>query len=553
MERSKSTHPAREALVVQKNGAYGPQDNMQRNASSNSDDSGYVSDHPASAFLPHGLDGPPIRSISPKYPRAKAPSPYISRPSSTRSSTVSLQSPSAGNSSVKSTRELVLELWQISQEDDDDDDKDTHNSLHTHDRISNWAHDVSSPRTTTAGSRTSNSPKSSTTSTSISSGDVTKASTSASKRSSERNDEDEGPAKKKPNDNQGSFAIEWLQQPPYLYQMPCPMLELHDCQGTNTTISELLRSLMNRHRILICKECCARIPIEGEEKRLGNVLQKHATGCDRRCIGKCCAASSDSSALHHRRTKSCPSWATLTKEARWAFIWTLVNPEMSPPHPNFLPGPAFEHSQERKPCKQQARARGNEICAHLMRDIEAKERRISKLENDLVTAETHEAQLKQCFDKKTEVLEDIIEDLLERVSENTTSIPGSLQKRLLRECPRLTGSHTFLRLTSHVYGPPPVPLLPTYAHYQRTHITPTATNMFYPPPFPPPASTMSNLPTAWGAPHQQMARSGTDDYNPDIGYVDATANAMYSSTVTMNAQGGGYNSPKISETLQPYE
>ena len=554
MERSKSTHPARDDLEArEKKNVVSLCDDLRRETSTRSYDSGYggyVSDYPRKASLPCIPNDSRTRVVSTEAVRAQSPPLPTPRLLTAHVSSVLLQSPSARNISMKSSRELVFELWKILQ--DQDDDRDTHDPLHTRERINDWAHDVSSPRTTTTGPGTNNSPKSSTTSTSISLGDVYKASVSATKRSSEENDEDEGPTRKKPNDNQNEFATELFQQPAYSKQMPCPMLEIHDCQGTNTTISELLRSLMNRHRIIICKECCSRIPVQDDGRKLANVLQKHGTECERRCIGSSCTAGSNDDAPHHRRTESCPSWATLTKEARWTFIWTLVNLGSSPPDPDFLLGPAYEHSQERRPCKQQARARVNEICADLMRDIEVKDRRISILEKDLAVAkdnsqrmhsgnltelmlrgkdlsmarnETERAQ-QRCRERGMN-LENIIENLLERLNQHGDVLPRSLRRRLLDECPSVMAVISTTLFQANLQSLP-ASVSPS-SHAQYPWMASSFPNAAFPapPPPPPPLSSTPDI-SAWqgtASQHQQVIGSNTRSHYSGLDPA-TTTNAM---------------------------
>lgn len=514
--------------------------------------------------------------------KASTPTPD---PSKLPLSILSSPSPSVRNTSVKTSRELVFELWRILQEQDED--KNTYPALHTDDGIEHWAHGIGSPRTATTGSRTSNSPKSSTTSTSTSVGDVNKTNIWAIKRGSEDKDEDEGASRKKSKDDQDSFAMESLQQPNNQGQMTCPLLESHECQGTNTTISELLRSLMHRHRIVICKECCERITIEDEEKKPANVLKKHATGCQRRCIGSSCVDSLDESASHHRRTEGCPSWATLAKEARWTFIWTLVNPESTPPDPIFLPGPAFEHSQEKRLCKQQARTRRNEICAQLMRDVEAKEVRIITLEKDLAAAKNDNAQLleryngrtlnlqkdveiaqddamqvKERCDGKILSLESIIEDLLERLNANGSGIPASMRRRLHNECPTVTVGISALRLQTDPQSLSTLAFPSSYGHYPWVDMSLTTPNTFLPPP---PLSSIPNISVFQDTALQQVVGLDAGGQYPGLDLA-TTTNPTYQvepytsawpyvggDTVGLGASDGEYTFSAVLETAKPHE
>lgn len=488
-------------------------------------------------------------------------------PAIPRASTSNRSSPAAPvqalslrESPVSSSRALVLEFWGILQ--NRDQDYDACESSQADESIEWFTDDIRSLRTSTNGSGSNDSPTSSATSNSTPIGLISKNALPTNKRSREREregDEDERPDRR-PTREQGVSVPDALQDSSYPGQMSCPMLELHDCQGTNTTISELMRSLMNRHRIVICKECCTRLPIPDEEKRPVNVLQKHASdGCERYCIGTSCANDAEHSTSFHRRTERCPSWATLTKEARWAFIWILVNPESNLPEPSFLPGPAFEHSQIRRPCKQQARARGNEICAQLMRDIETKERRISTLENDLTTAKSENVQVQQRRNEKIVNLDNIIESLLERLCENGIGLSGSLRKRVQNECPEVMAGILAKELQT-------VPMLPTstltpnHGHYSGSGMPLTWGNMTCPP------SKMPTIPVTWSAVPQQMFGPNPGYYFPEFSEKAPTTSAMYPTNAyipdwnfasmspsTMHAQVRRHSSSETPETVQPCE
>jgi hypothetical protein len=255
--------------------------------------------------------------------------------------------------------------------------------------------------------------------------------------SSGRRDEDE-PSRKKSSDDRNKVILDTLISTSNSIQMPCPLLEAHSCQGTNATISELLRCLLNKHRIIVCKECCSLLAVSEEERRLENVLKKHtAEGCEPRCIGSSCASMTDPVLPHHRRSESCLSWKALPNETKWTYIWTLVNPGQIPPSPAFQCGIGFEHNTERRPCKTTARTRGTEICATLLRDAETKDRQISLLEENLRASNDRLAQLEQRYNEKSSNLENIIETLLERLEDHKINIPRSLRNRLQAECPNV--------------------------------------------------------------------------------------------------------------------
>jgi len=479
--------------------------------------------------------------------------------SSDRSSPAApVQALSTRENPTSSSRELVLEFWSILQ--DRDQDYDAYESSQADESTEWFTDDMHSLRTSTNGSGSNGSPNSSATSNSTPIGLTSKNALSTNKRGPEREEDEDGCPNKRPTREQGVSVPDALQDSSYLGQMSCPMLELHDCQGTNSTISELMRCLTNRHRIVICKECCTRLHVPEEEKKPANILQKHALeGCERYCIGTSCANNSNASTSFHRRTERCPSWATLTKEARWTFIWRLVNPESNPPEPNFLPGPAFEHSQIRKPCKQQARARGNEICAQLMRDIEAKERRISTLENDLITVKNEKMQTQQRCNEKTVNLENIIESLLEPLCENGIGLRGSLRKRLQNECPEVMATIP-LKESQTVSTLPTSTLTPNHGYYPGPGESSTWGNMTCPPP------TMPTMPVTWDAVPQQMVGSNPGYHFPDFSEKAPTTSEMYPtdacisdwnsismSPSTMHAQAERYSSSETPEIVQPCE
>ena len=467
---------------------------------------------------------------------------------------------------LPSTRALVLELWSYLQAE-----HHPHESFDTwqeDDSMGIYAVDINSSCTQTDGSGSDDSPKSATTSHSNSIGARSRAfplPNRTNPKGYENEEEDQHPHKK-PNREQEPWGLDLTPSPTYIGQMSCPMFDQHGCQGTNTTISELMRSLMNRHRIVICKECCTRLPIQDDEKKPADLLQRHAlAGCERRCIGNSCGNALGDTASHHRRSEKCPSWATLTKETRWSFIWILVNPQSDPPNPNFLPGPSFEHSQERRPIKRQVRARGNEICAYIMRDIEAKERRISTLEIDLAAAKNETGQIQQQSKEKVANLENIIENLLERLYDNGIGLPGSLQKRLQTECPEATTGIRAKDVQANVRAPRTSIFTSNQVHYSGSDMASTAGGLFHQPSD---VSMIPNPAATWNDTSQQMTGSSTGSgyYNTEFGHTTKTAKAMYPPSthiqnwapmglgdIGLNAQGGEYISSETSRTSHPYQ
>ncbi|RAQ99693.1 hypothetical protein DDE82_007996 [Stemphylium lycopersici] len=340
------------------------------------------------------------------------------------------------DTSVKPSRELILEILQIMEDEDTEYDAlmPTHTDPITGKETDDTYSSVFMGPTSDAG----DSPKGSTASSSDSLGVASKTTASPSGRSSERDEPGDDPPRKKQNRDREFTISDALQPFSYAQQMPCPFLELDGCQGTNTTISELMRSLANRHRKVICNKCCTLLSVPEEDKKPLNMLQKHASEpCEPRCIGTSCSTEPAGNVPYHRRTGQCPTWQTLSKEVRWKFIWTLVSPQLEPPVPNFEQGPGYEHSSHRRPCKQQSRARVKEICTDLWRDIEAKEKRISTLEHELSTSNEQNTQMQQKHDNKVRNLENIIETLLERLSDKAIDVPRALRRRLRQECPTI--------------------------------------------------------------------------------------------------------------------
>jgi hypothetical protein len=254
-------------------------------------------------------------------------------------------------------------------------------------------------------------------------------------KSSDRDEDGEPPAKR----FGGGLGPSINDTPPKATlksQMPCPMSDLLGCMGTNPTISEMLRSLQNRHRIVICTDRYSKLEVPEKERKAENVLKRHtSTGCERRCIGQGCLGMDQATSTHHRRTEKCPNWKALSKEIRWPFIWVLLNPGLEPPFPEFVSAIGYEHSSVLTPCKEKSRERGLELCRTVMADIDAKTERLQSLEHELETSNQQKFQLQQRCDDKIANLENIIETLVECLKDRNVDIPLSLQKRLSRECP----------------------------------------------------------------------------------------------------------------------
>jgi hypothetical protein len=251
-------------------------------------------------------------------------------------------------------------------------------------------------------------------------------------------DEDNEHPRKRPDKGPDAPRTDGPASPPNTIQIPCPLSESEGCQGTNPSISELLRSLQNKHRTVFCSVCCTFLEVPSNEKKPEIQLKDHELkGCERRCIGQSCGPNLEATEAYHLRTTKCPSWKALTKELRWRFIWSLLNDGRAAPSVQFAPGIGFEHSPERRPSAQRSRARGAEVCRDLLRKLETKERRMNELENDLRSAKHCAEQLQGRFDDKIGELENIIEAILERLTEKSVTIPRHLQKRMQHACPKV--------------------------------------------------------------------------------------------------------------------
>lgn len=240
-------------------------------------------------------------------------------------------------------------------------------------------------------------------------------------------------------------------------QVPCPVQQPQRRQSTNATTSELLRSLDVKHRIVICKDCCAKVQVPEDKRRPENVRKLHkAEVCEPRCIGTTCSGIPSEEMAHHRRTENYPTCQSLPSETRRSFIWGLINPGENSPDPDFCRGVGFAHNTTRRPCKQQSRDRGADICDALVRDIEERDKKRISLEVELEAAKERNAQLEEKQKKKIDSLENIIETLLERLEENRVKVPNSLQKRLQEECPGVF-CEPVVQLKSRRSQAPPTP------------------------------------------------------------------------------------------------
>jgi hypothetical protein len=234
-------------------------------------------------------------------------------------------------------------------------------------------------------------------------------------------------------------------------QLPCPLLESHECLGTDPTISQLLRCLQKKHQIVICNACCTLVEIPSNRKGLDNLLKEHNNSpvCirNRRCISQSCTEDGQTSAFPHVRTNNCPSWQQLPNDTRWKFIWTLLHPGETAPHIEFSKGVGVLHDTVYRPSTRQPRDKANELCDQFFR-VEAKDKRIQCLENELEEFKIqHDKKVSELgrfklqHDQKVSEMEEIIQDLLERLAETNSTTPQSLQKRLQRVCPNVLASN----------------------------------------------------------------------------------------------------------------
>ncbi|KAF5708534.1 hypothetical protein FMUND_10553 [Fusarium mundagurra] len=314
------------------------------------------------------------------------------------------------------TRDLVRELLQTLSHHDDESSFDEVSSVEDTPVGSTY-----SSSTPTDGSGTDTSPKSGT-SAGASSFEIGSKRSHPTRDGSSQEGDGEEPSRKQSRQEKNPSNPEASTSFQGRIQMPCPVQQPQKCQGTNATISELLRSL--------------EVNVPEEERKPENVRKRHKSEtCEPRCIGAACSGTPSDEVPHHRRTANCPTWQSLPSETRWSFIWGLINPGENPPDPNFYIGVGYEHNTARRPCKQQSRPRGADICDALMRDIEERDKRRVSLEAELETANKRISQMEDKQKKKIGSLENIIETLLERLEENNVKVPNSLQKRLQEECP----------------------------------------------------------------------------------------------------------------------
>ncbi|KAH7177231.1 hypothetical protein DER46DRAFT_568899 [Fusarium sp. MPI-SDFR-AT-0072] len=116
---------------------------------------------------------------------------------------------------------------------------------------------------------------------------------------------------KNPSNPETTTSFQWR------IQMPCPVHQPQKCQGTNAPISELLRSLEVRHRVVICKGCCIQFHVPEEERKPENVRKRHKSeACEPRCIDITCSGIPSDEMPHYRRTENCPTWQSLPGETR---------------------------------------------------------------------------------------------------------------------------------------------------------------------------------------------------------------------------------------------
>ncbi|KAF5647033.1 uncharacterized protein FTJAE_1864 [Fusarium tjaetaba] len=331
---------------------------------------------------------------------------------------------------LEESRALVMELFRTLSRQDCESSSDELSSAEgspVHSRYS------STPLTDGTGT----SPKSGTT-TSISNIERNpKRSLPGRDGSFQEGDGDEPPRKESRQDKNpsSSEAIASLQGRP---QMPCPVQEPQKCQGTNATISQLLRSLEERHRIVICQGCCSKVHVPDDGGKADIVRKRHKSQpCELRCIGTTCSGTPSNGAPYHSRTENCPTWRSLPSESEVVFYLDSHQPRREPARPGLLHRP-----------------RGADICDALMRDIEERDKGRVCLESELEAAHERNVQLEERQKKKLDSLENIIETLLERLEENKVKVPNSLQKRLHDECPGVFCEPVAKLISKHSQAPP---------------------------------------------------------------------------------------------------
>ncbi|KAH7250372.1 uncharacterized protein BKA55DRAFT_378230 [Fusarium redolens] len=309
-------------------------------------------------------------ALSPSLSIHSPPSPSLSvhSPGSSSCSLETIPRDFVLGESLTRSRALIMELFRILSHQDCESSFDEP-----------WLAEGSPMQTTysstplTDGSGTDTSPKSGTT-TSASGFERNSKRSQPTRAGSSQEDDGDEPSRKEFRQEKNPSNPEAMASFQGRIQMPCPVHQPQKCQGTNTTISELLRCLRSKHRIVIYTDCCTQVHVPEDERKPDNVRKRHKSEtCEPRCIGTTCSGNPNDEIPHHRRTENCPSWQSLPNDTRWSFIWGLINPGENSPDPGFYTGVGYEHNTALRPCKQQFRPRGADIRDALMRDIEERD------------------------------------------------------------------------------------------------------------------------------------------------------------------------------------
>ncbi|KAF2847898.1 hypothetical protein T440DRAFT_481436 [Plenodomus tracheiphilus IPT5] len=196
----------------------------------------------------------------------------------------------------------------------------------------------------------------------------------------------------------------------------------------------------------ICIHCCVQLEVPPEERKAENVMKKHVAQCVSQGV-----SGSDVA-------------VTLSAGRSHIVGWNHA-----------LRGKPFQRKTDgvsyglRRPNRPQSCPRGIELCAALLQDVEAKDRRISVLERDPVLPEANNALLQKDSDRKMKSFENIIETLIGITTQYNATLPRSLQKRLQTDCPRLMDDCLHLSRSQQLKirqyrDPRRIPVLVAYNH-----------------------------------------------------------------------------------------
>jgi hypothetical protein len=265
---------------------------------------------------------------------------------------------------------------------------------------------------------------------------------------------DDRPSRKKQDRERVASGSDTTPAESTLTLMRCTQCISEHCRGTEETISELLRSLGDRHNINICRECLSRVEVPNGQAREAYLKEDdHQITCSKRCA--CRSKQSNPSgaiSAHEYSQSNCisPRRGEITdNENTWRYLHALANPNEEPPEQIFIQskGPGFLHDKscrERK--KRQSRNqqtstikeveeldRNRNKLNQLLADNDKKEETIRRLETaELEANHTIEKLRRDCKDKDS-LIHTLLEN--EKCWYELIMAPPSLLDRLSTNCP----------------------------------------------------------------------------------------------------------------------